>query len=355
MSNLSAAAAALNAPEALVQRSAEARAKATGAPVEDILAAWAGGAPAPAGSSPAGSSPAGSSPAASEPADSAPAGAPAEAATAPTESAPEPAPVPGSTAPSPSTSAVTALPAPKTVTPAEALAHPVVVSVPTAGLRERTASHLPRWVAALFILIPAFGLLYFSGNAGADSCVEGGFQLAVDRVTGLVENCDGSAYEGKGGLGGGGAQFLAIGQESYAQCASCHGANGAGAGAFPGLTAVNTVFSSCADHIEWVELGTQGFQSAGRETYGDTAKAVGGSGAVMPAFGSSLTPEQLASVVAYERVAFGGGDAESVLTDCGLVEGADTTDGTGETESTSESGETTETTAAIEARLGHTG
>ncbi len=46
--SLQAAAAALNAPEALVQRSAEARAKATGASIDDILAAWAGGAPAPA-------------------------------------------------------------------------------------------------------------------------------------------------------------------------------------------------------------------------------------------------------------------------------------------------------------------
>lgn len=44
---LTAAAAALGTPEALVKRSAEARAAATGASVDDILAAWAGGAPAP--------------------------------------------------------------------------------------------------------------------------------------------------------------------------------------------------------------------------------------------------------------------------------------------------------------------
>ena len=40
---LAAAAAALNAPEAIVKRSAEARAKADGIPVEQVLAAWAGG------------------------------------------------------------------------------------------------------------------------------------------------------------------------------------------------------------------------------------------------------------------------------------------------------------------------
>lgn len=43
MSDLAAAAAALGLPEALVQRSAEARASETGASVDDILAQWAGG------------------------------------------------------------------------------------------------------------------------------------------------------------------------------------------------------------------------------------------------------------------------------------------------------------------------
>lgn len=44
---LAAAAEALGTPEELVRRSAEARAAATGASVEEILEAWAGGAPAP--------------------------------------------------------------------------------------------------------------------------------------------------------------------------------------------------------------------------------------------------------------------------------------------------------------------
>lgn len=47
---LTAAAAALGVPEGLAQRSAEARAAETGATVDEVLAAWAGGAPAPAGS-----------------------------------------------------------------------------------------------------------------------------------------------------------------------------------------------------------------------------------------------------------------------------------------------------------------
>ena len=45
---LAAAAAAMGLPESLVERSAAARAAETGASVDDIISAWAGGAPAPA-------------------------------------------------------------------------------------------------------------------------------------------------------------------------------------------------------------------------------------------------------------------------------------------------------------------
>ena len=41
----------------------------------------------------------------------------------------------------------------------------------------------------------------------------------------------------------------------------------------------------------------------------------------MPAFGTSLTEEQLASAVAFERVRFGGADPAETLTDCGLGPG----------------------------------
>lgn len=52
MSDLQAAAAALSIPEELVQRSAAARAAASGSSVDEVLAAWAGGAPAPAAAEP---------------------------------------------------------------------------------------------------------------------------------------------------------------------------------------------------------------------------------------------------------------------------------------------------------------
>ena len=40
----------------------------------------------------------------------------------------------------------------------------------------------------------------------------------------------------------------------------------------------------------------------------------------MPAFGSTLTEEELRAVVLYERVRFGGQDLEAALADCGLAE-----------------------------------
>ncbi len=98
---LSAAAAALNAPETIVQRSAEARAKATGTSIDDILAAWAGGGSAPAAPPPA-----------SEP-------APAPEPDTTTQPAAEPAAetptAPAPTAPAPATESPAAAPAATTV------------------------------------------------------------------------------------------------------------------------------------------------------------------------------------------------------------------------------------------------
>ena len=301
---LASAAEKMGVPEALVKRSAEARAKAAGAAPDDILSAWAGGQAAPASTPPPPPAPATSEAeavdAAPEPAaDATPAAAPA-AATAPIP--------PG---------AIEPVPTPAEVTPREALNHPVVISVPTMGIAERTMAAVPRWLAAAFFLIPAFGLLYLAGIGSADAvCSDGDVRLQMDVVTGGLENCDGSAFEGRAAGGGGGAQFLALGEAQYSACAGCHGPNGEG-GVGPAFGSVTAVFSSCLDHIEWVRLGTAGFREAGRETYGDLAKPVGGAG-VMPAFGS-LSDEQLASVVAFERIRFGGASSDETFVDCGLV------------------------------------
>ena len=334
---LASAAEKMGVPEPLVQRSAEARAKAAGASTDDILAAWAGGEAAPtAAAPPPADTPEPETP--DTPATETPAPAPEPAAQQPAAAAMSGAPA----------GVIEPVPAPAEVTPREALAHPVVISVPTMGIAERTLAAVPKWLAVAFFLIPAFGLLYLAGSGSADAaCSDSDVRLQMDVVTGGLENCDGSAFEGRATGGGGGAQFLAIGEAQYSGCAGCHGPNGEG-GVGPAFGGVTATFTSCLDHIEWVRLGTAGFREAGRDTYGDLAKPVGGGG-VMPAFGS-LTEEQLASVVAFERIRFGGANPEETFVDCGLVEAPEGEE-TGEEGTEADGGDagTTETTTAPEA------
>jgi mono/diheme cytochrome c family protein len=324
MSDLAAAAAAMGVPEALVKRSAEARAKATGASVDDILAAWAGGGEAPAATASPGAADAATvetaSAGAAEPEEARRQTSDQEEARSqtPDASLPRVEPAPQVVVPA---DAITAAPVPTEVSPKEALRYPVVVTVPTSGLTERIVPALPTWLASMLLLIPLFGLLQLFG-ATSNDCGEAG-ELLVDRVSGALVNCDGSPFEGRG-TPGGSTDFIALGEQIYtgqvvaaANCQSCHGAQGQG-GVGPALTTVRSTFSSCVDHVEWVTKGTQGFQNEGRSTYGDLNKPVGGAGN-MPSFAAALTPEQIGAVAAFERVRFGGVAADEALADCGLV------------------------------------
>ena len=312
--SLQAAAAAIGAPEELVMRSARARSEASGTSVDDILAAWAGGTAAPTGSA-------------------APAPAPADAAVTPE---PEPlgaeemvaeasaAPTPVEAAPTASAPAVIAAsPVPETVTVDEAQNWDQVTAVRAAGLKERTKSVIPTWMVALFTFVPLFAVGYITVNSGGPACGDAG-QLAVDFRNDLV-NCDLTAYEGLGGPGAGEVNYVAIGSVVYGQCASCHGGNGEG-GSGPQLSggAVATTFSSCTDHITWVEIGSNGWSSEFGPTYGDTNTPIAGG---MSAWAGTLTEEELVSVVVYERVVHGLLDQESVLEDCGLVTAEEDTEG----------------------------
>lgn len=311
---LPAAAAALGIPEPLVQRSAEARAAASGTSVDAVLAAWAGGETVATATPVTAST---ETPAAEEAPVAEEAPAPTTEAAPPTAPAPTP---PVATAPPP---VATPAPVPKEVTPSEAAHLPVVVTVPTAEIKERTNFVVPKWLTVVLLVAPLLALFALGGSSTGECGAA--TELTIDVVTGEILNCDGSPFAGSGG-GGGGTDFIALGEGIYqgsevtgVNCAACHGANGQGAGPFPALTGVLTTFGSCVDQIEWVQLGSAGFISAGRDTYGDTGKTVNGG---MPGH-SSLTAEQLAAVTAFERVRFGRGDTEAVLADCGLAEEAD--------------------------------
>lgn len=336
MSDLvAAAAAALGVPEALVRRSAAARATATGMTVDEVLTAWAGGGTV-AGTAP---------PSVGEQSDNAPPSA-GETPTGPAVELADNPPVPvveaqPATAPSPGVT--TRAPVPAEVSAAEAANLPEVVTVPTAGIRERTNFVFPQWLAVIMLIIPLFALFALGGSA-TGICGEA-TELQTDVVTGQIVNCDGSEFTGSG-VGGGGPDYLALGERIYngegATCASCHGAGGGG-GVGPALTGVLTTFGSCTDHMEWVQLGTQGFQAAGRATYGDTDKLVGGVG-TMPSH-ASLSAEQLAAVVIFERVRFGGEDPGQALADCGVAPEKPPTEGEGEPPPAGDGSATTTTVA----------
>lgn len=315
---LSAAAAVMGLPEPLVQRSAAARAAETGATVDEVLTAWAGGGDIPA---------TGVSGVPEPTVETAPPAEPPSEEAAPSEE-PEASPAPPvPTTPAPVAATVATPPA--EVTSREAAHLPEVITVPTAGIRERTNTAIPRWLTSLLLATPLIAL-FALGGAATGECGEA-TELRTDVITGEIVDCDGSEFTGRTPATDG-QDFIAIGGTIYAggavggvNCSSCHGAQGQGGVALP-MTGVITTFGACSDHIEWVNLGTTGFQNAGRGTYGDTDKPVGGGG-VMPGFGGALSEEQLAAVVAFERVRFGGGDTETVLVDCGLADVPDGGDG----------------------------
>ena len=262
-------------PAELVARAAAARATAMGVGTEDVLRSWAGEGAVPVA---------------------------AAAAAAPQE-APAAAPAPAAVIEEPSGPAVEVLEAAAPVGEAEEAvpAEDVTEEEPVAA-----GGGFPKWLAVAFIVVPSVALLYALVFPAGPDCGSAG-ALAVDPVTGVAVNCDGTEYGAEAGP-------FAVGEALYAsQCAACHGAAGGG-GTGPAFIngAVLATFSSCSDHIEWVTIGSNAWPS---DTYGDNDTPVLGSGAAMPGF-SQLTPEEVAAVSLYERVAFGGEDLAEAEAAC---------------------------------------
>jgi mono/diheme cytochrome c family protein len=116
---------------------------------------------------------------------------------------------------------------------------------------------------------------------------------------------------------------LAEGSTLFAtNCSGCHGAAGEGGTGRP-LHDVLKTFPNVEDHLKWVHVGDKDL--AVGTPYGDPAvgrKAHTGGYGVMPGFAGVLTDEQIAAIVRYERVEFGGQDPTLVE---GTAAGGDTT------------------------------
>ena len=289
----------LNAPVDLVQRSAEARAAASGVSVDDVLSSWAGGesveASAPKEEAPVEEAPVEEAPAEEVPVEE------ASVAEAPTEEAPvEEASV---------AAAVT-----------QKITKSYSVINETMGIKTNSDTLLPKWLNFSFIIIPLFILVGLISSSNTQECGERGM-LNIDRKSQQAVNCDGSPYEGRGVASTNTINYIALGQEVYAgaaACAGCHGGGGGG-GVGPAFTggALYTTFPTCADHAKWIQLGSAGWQAEVGPTYGaEDTVSIGG----MPGFQGKLTEDELYAVVVFERVVFGGGNTEEVLIDCGLIE-----------------------------------
>ena len=287
----------LNAPVELVQRSAEARAAASGISVDDVLSSWAGGESVAASAAPAPKEEASVEEAQKEEA--------VVEETVEEEASVEEAP---------KEEAVVANAVTRQVTKSVSFANE------TMGIKINSENLLPKWLNFSFIIIPLFILIGLISSSNTQECGERGM-LNVDRKSQEAVNCDGSPYEGRGVAATNTINYIALGQEVYAgaaACAGCHGGGGGG-GVGPAFIggALYTTFPSCADHTKWIQLGSAGWQAEVGPTYGaEDTVSIGG----MPGFQGKLTEDELYAVVVFERVVFGGGNTEEVLSDCGLLE-----------------------------------
>ena len=283
----------LNAPVDLVQRSAEARAAASGVSVDDVLSSWAGGESV-----------------AAAPKEEAPVEETVEEEAPVEETVEEEAPVEEA----PKEEVVVATAVTRQVTKSISFANE------TMGIKINSENLLPKWLNFSFIIIPLFILIGLISSSNTQECGERGM-LNVDRKSQEAVNCDGSPYEGRGVAATNTINYIALGQEVYAgaaACAGCHGGGGGG-GVGPAFTggALYTTFPTCADHTKWIQLGSAGWQAEVGPTYGaEDTVSIGG----MPGFQGKLTEDELYAVVVFERVVFGGGNTEEVLSDCGLLE-----------------------------------
>jgi mono/diheme cytochrome c family protein len=123
----------------------------------------------------------------------------------------------------------------------------------------------------------------------------------------LLAACGGSAASEPGPID--------VGRDVYGSvCSACHGEVGQG-GTGPELGTVAETFPSCNDHLRWVTLGSERWSAEVGDTYGATDKPVVGG---MPENGETLTDEEIAAVVVFERVRYGGLELVEAATDCGM-------------------------------------
>lgn len=216
-----------------------------------------------------------------------------------------PAPAAAAAAETPAPAAEAAAPAPQPAAPAPAPAPPPPPKpLPQYVVAAQTRKRVPVWAMPVLAGLPLWAFIF----------------ATTLTPPGLGES-----------------DPLVIGREVYtSKCASCHGASGGG-GVGPGLSGgeVLLTFPDPLDHVAWVEGGEEAANED--RTYGDPSRPGGARNldefaGVMPGFATSLTPEEIAAVVRYEREVLSGAEPEPELTDPEAATGAEGGEG-GESDS----------------------
>lgn len=111
---------------------------------------------------------------------------------------------------------------------------------------------------------------------------------------------------------------LGTGSEVYSNCSNCHGATGGGTANGPYAFADGAVletFPLIQDQIRYVFYGTEGYNAADVEIYGNPDREGGphiaGTQGPMPPQGGQLTQAEIVAVVCHERYTLGGADPTS--------------------------------------------
>jgi mono/diheme cytochrome c family protein len=196
-----------------------------------------------------------------------------------------PAATPATTAAAPPAAAAPAGPAGRRGGPAPAEAPPPKPDPPYVAAAKRRRK-IPFWAMAALSLMPIWAFMYVRSMTEPPELVEGP---------------------------------MAIGEEVYGNCSSCHGGAGEGVSGPPFADGeVNLTFPHIEDQLRFVYFGTEGYNAAGVSIYGDPNREGGahtaGSIGLMPAWGGQLTDAEILAVVCHERYAFGVDPAADAAT-----------------------------------------
>lgn len=188
------------------------------------------------------------------------------------------APAPSGSAPAVPTAAASA-PAARAAVPAPAAPPPVKPDSPVVASYRRR-QRVPFWAMAALAVLPVWAFLY------------------VRAVTTQAVEAAGP---------------LAVGEETYSVCASCHGGGGEGGVGYAFTEGeVLKTFPHIEDQLRFVYYGTEMYNAADVEIYGNPEREGGphltGGLGNMPAQGGSLTDAEILGVVCHERFALGGAD-----------------------------------------------